>query len=74
MDNIDPQILANLLRNQPLKMPQMQGNQNGNTMIPPNFVPPNINAFPKMRQGDEELLKQYGMTPEELYNFQAQLR
>ena len=74
MDNIDPQILANLLRNQPSKMPQMQGNQNGNTMITPNFVPPNINAFPKMRQGDEELLKQYGMTPEELYNFQAQLR
>jgi hypothetical protein len=74
MDNIDPQVLANLLRNQPSKMPQMQGNQNGSTMIPPNFVPPNINAFPKMRQGDEELLKQYGITPEDLFNFQAQLR
>jgi len=74
MDNIDPQVLANLLRNQPSKMPQMQGNQNGSTMIPPNFVPPNINAFPKMRQGDEELLKQYGMTPEDLFNLQSQLR
>ena len=74
MDNIDPQVLANLLRNQPTQLPQMQGNQSKTTIIPPNFVPPNINMFPKMRQGDEELLKQYGMTPEDLFNLQSQLR
>jgi hypothetical protein len=67
--NIDPNSVVRAG-----EMPIMRGNKNGNVKVPPNFVPPNINAFPKMRQGDEELLKQYGMTPEEFYNFQAQLR
>ena len=67
--NIDPNSVVRAG-----EIPTMRGNQNKTTMIPPNFVPPNINAFPKMRQGDEELLKQYGMTPEDLYNLQSQLR
>jgi hypothetical protein len=73
MDQINPQLLANLLRNQS-NMPQTPQNQIGNQMLPPNFVPPNVNQFPKLRQGDEELLKQYGITPEEYFNFQAQIR
>ena len=73
MDQINPQVLANLLRNQS-NIQQIPQNQTGNQMLPPNFVPPNLNQFPKLRQGDEKLLKQYGMTPQEYFNFQTQLK
>ena len=43
-------------------------------LMPPNFVPPNMNDFPKLRQGDKELLESFGITPEEYFNSQAQLR
>ena len=76
MDQFDPQMMANLLRNQSniQQIPQNSQNQVGNQMLPPNYVLPDINQFPKLRQGDQELLKQYGLTPEDYFNLQAQYR
>jgi len=47
---------------------------NGQTQMPPNFVPPNMSGLPRLRQGDKEILENFGITPEELFNIQAQLR
>jgi hypothetical protein len=59
MPNFDPNSVV-----RSGEMPQM----------PPNFVPPTMNGFPKLRQGDKEILENFGITPEELFNIQAQLR
>ena len=69
-----PQDLANFLRNMPNSFEISQTPQTDALPVLPNFVPPKVNNLPRLRQGDEELLKQYGITPEEYYNFQATLR
>ena len=77
MPNYNPADMANLLRNVPF-LPEgsqnLQQNPNSNLMPFPNFVPPSTSGFPNLRQGDKELLETFGITPEEYFNMQAQLR
>jgi hypothetical protein len=76
MPNYNPADMANMLRNVPL-LPEgsqnMQQNPNSNAMPFSNFVPPSTSGF-NFRKGDKELLESFGITPEEYFNMQAQLR
>jgi len=71
---IDPNSVARPNEFMPNFDPNSVGRLGELPQMPPNFMPPSTGGFPNLRQGDKELLETFGITPEEYFNMQAQLR